>query len=68
MSAAEILAWEKIDAALVAQGVARSKRPPKPHCWKVRTKPWQRLDDELKALKVRSPKELDSVEIVEEQD
>jgi len=35
---------------------------------KARTKPWQRLEDELKALKLQSPKELDSVEIVEEQD
>jgi len=68
MCAAEILAWEEIDATLVAQGVPKSKRPPKPRCWKVRTKPWQRLDDELKALKLRSPKELESVEIVEEQD
>ena len=65
MYAAEILAWEEIDAALVAQGVARSKRPPKPRCWKVRMKPWQRLYDELKALKVRSLEELESAEIVE---
>ena len=40
MCAAEILAWEEIDATLVAQGVPKSKRSSKPHCWKVRTKPW----------------------------
>jgi len=59
MCAAEILAWEEINATLVAQGVPKSKRPPKPHCWKLHKKPWQCLDDELKALKVRSPKELE---------
>ena len=57
MCAAEILAWEEIDTTLVAQGVPKSKRPSKPRCWKVRTKPRQRLEDELKALKVLSPKE-----------
>jgi len=36
--------------------------------WKVRTKSWQRPDDGLKALKVRAPKEIESFEIVEEQD
>jgi len=56
--AAETLAWEEIDMTLVAQGVPKSKRPSNPRCWKVRTKSWQRLDDELKALKVLSPKEL----------
>jgi len=54
-------------AEIKARG-AKIKATPKPRCWKVRTKPWQRLDDELKALKVLSPKELESVEIVEEQD
>jgi len=68
MCAAEILAWEEIDAPMAAQGVPKSKRPSNPHCWKVYTKLWQRLYDELKALKVRSPKELESVEIVEKQD
>ena len=29
MCAAEILAWEEIDATLVAQGVPKSKRPSK---------------------------------------
>jgi len=68
MCAAEILAWEESDTTLVAQGVPKSKRLSKPRCWEVCMKPWQHLDDELKALKVRSPKELESVEIVEEQD
>jgi len=52
MCAAEILASEEINTTLVAQGVPKSKRPSKPRCWKVCTKPWQRLDDELKALKI----------------
>ena len=68
MCAAEILAWEEIDATLVAQGVPKSKPPSKPRCWKVRTKSWQRPDDGIKALKVRSPKEFESFEIAEEQD
>jgi len=68
MCAAEILTWEEIDATMVAQGMPKSKRPSRSRCCRVRTRPWRCLDDELKALKVWSPKELESVEIVEEQD
>jgi len=32
MCAAEIPAWEEIDATLEAQGVPKSKQPSKPHC------------------------------------
>jgi len=59
---------EEIESTVVAQGVPKSKQPSEPRCWRVRTKPWRRPGDGLKALKVRSPKELENVEIVEEQD
>jgi len=68
MCAAEILAWEEIESTVVAQGVPKSKQPSEPRYCRVRMKPWRRPGDGLKALKVRSPKELENVEIVEEQD